>query len=94
MPTQGVRKEGAGRKARCSDSPPLGRKAGKCIRGSGEPLVLVTGRPTGYCLELSYTIPPKPYGQLEEQPRMGKGALWLRSSLLSLLSYSFYYSLL
>ena len=47
--------------------------------------MLVTGRPTGHCLELSYTIPPKPYGQLEEQPRMGKGALWLKSSLLSLL---------
>ena len=29
-PPQGVRKGVAGREARCEDSPPLGRKAGKC----------------------------------------------------------------
>ena len=30
IPPQGVHKGGAGREARCEDSPPLGRKAGKC----------------------------------------------------------------
>lgn len=42
IPPQGVRKGVAGREARCEDSPPLGRKAGKCsvaqwiVHGAGD----------------------------------------------------------
>ena len=83
IPPQGVRKGGAGREARCEDSPPLGRKAGKCSVAQW----IAHGAGDGATDRALRDTPPKPptsYGQLEEQPRMGKGALWLKSSLLSL----------
>ena len=82
-PPQGVRKGVAGREARCEDSPPLGRKVGKCSvegwipHGAGD-------EATDRALRDTPPKLPTSYGQLEEQPRMGKGALWLKSSLLSL----------